>query len=268
MKNNKKINILLAVIMIFTITVVPTNATVHVQKEETIETKLLDKIVDSGLSQESIDSKTIKKISSKEAKAIVNFEDDSKKYIDKYNVYIIEDLSKPRVNEKTATLVTDIYLTNEGMSKLGINPKAGGGSLYNESQCGRVTGYVKVWYTSKTFNGIEAKKITQIGSKLTYVPGGVTVRSLKAVYYGVGTYYTSSGYSPSDGGLAEYVREWPLSTSSITTLKTKDTSSIDRYYNTRGAGGVRGSTRVTYGGTTPNSQFTYQVDLDICHFIQ
>ena len=78
MKNNKKINILLAVIMIFTITVVPTNATVHVQKEETIETKLLDKIVDSGLSQESIDSKTIKKISSKEAKAIVNFEDDSK----------------------------------------------------------------------------------------------------------------------------------------------------------------------------------------------
>lgn len=258
----KKFNIIMVAIIFFVTAVIPVNATENYVLNNLSDFELLNKITESGATQEESNNKIIKRLSESESNQYIDFPENSKKYIDQYNVYTIIEKNELNYNEHCVTVVTDVYLTEEGMMKVGVSPKASGGTSYNEKACGRVTGYVKIWYTNKKIKGRDTKKITQIGCKLTYVQGGVTVRKMQAIYEGSGGYYNSSGQDK--GSLTNYVKTYNLSISNPKSLKTVNTSGIDRYYDANGAGALRGGLKVTYGGSNASSQVTYSVYANAC----
>lgn len=222
------------------------------------EMKMFETVKDLNLSEITASNKKIRKVINKEN--YIEFDRNSQKYIGNYQIYVIDDMNKGE--EKTATIVTDIKLNGEGIKNLsGPEVKSSGGSLYDEKNCGRVTSYIKVTYTNKTFEGISSSKITKIQGKLTNVQGGVTIRKLVALYRGYGFYYKNNGAIGQSG---TYTKSYNFSVDKARVLQTADTSSIDRYYPSNGAGALGGAVQVTYGGTTAASQATYQVHINVC----
>ena len=127
-----------------------------------------------------------------------------------------------------------------------------GGTKNKTQKCGRVTAYMKCWYTNKSFNKSNGVKLTKTGGKITQKENaGLVIRKLKSTYTGKGTCWNSSGKTLS---AATYTSSKAHSAGSYSSLQSWDTSSIDRYYYTGGSGLFQARFYVTYGGTTAASQ--------------
>ena len=127
-------------------------------------------------------------------------------------------------DEECATVVADIQLAETEATA------SSSGSEEMTKKCGRVTAYMKWWFTKKTFKGMPCIKLTKTGGKITKKENaGLVIRGLKSTYKGYGTYFTSGGKKYVSGN---YTKSKSHSTSSPGTLKTWDTSSINRYYHT------------------------------------
>ena len=69
-----------------------------------------------------------------------------------------------------------------------------GGTKNKTQKCGRVTAYMKCWYTNKSFNKSNGVKLTKTGGKITQKENaGLVIRKLKSTYTGKGTCWNSSG---------------------------------------------------------------------------
>ena len=225
-----------------------------------LEKELVSNIRNSNAEQLSMNNKTIYRVDDKQK--FISFSETSKNDIEDYDVYIIEDESDSQSIIKSKTIVTDIKFNKNFYNKIGIVPTASGGTKYNEDNCGRTTGYVKIWYTQKNFSGDSGIKVTQIGGKMTYVPSGVVLRNLELEYRSLGVYFTSTGQTKA----GRLIKNYPLSRSSAFSLQTKSTNDINRYYlNSISGGQVGGVLIVTYGGTTASSQATYEIHVNACN---
>ena len=220
------------------------------------EEKLVEKIVEQDADILYDGDKKIEKIPEKDdAVKIEGLSKDEQKSIEEINLYKIEDVNVSSGDEECATVVADIQLAETEATASSSD------SEEMTKKCGRVTAYMKWWFTKKTFKGMPCIKLTKTGGKITKKENaGLVIRGLKSTYKGYGTYFTSGGKKYVSGN---YTKSKNHSTSSPGTLKTWDTSSINRYYHTGGTGILQTKFTVTYGGSSASQQSTYSVSANL-----
>lgn len=210
--------------------------------------------------ESNLTSSVIKKVGDGEKEKLIYIEHIPKDYIDTFDVYKINN-----IQNNTITLITDIKLSKLGIEKIGLDRlSSASGSVHEEKDFGRVTGYVKVWYDKKAVGSYEGYKITKIGVKVPYVQNGIRVIKLRARYGSIGKYFTPSGNVNTSGG---YTKKINVSLNNLSSLKMVDPG-VNRYYiKTGGAGLLRGDIEITYSGTRPgSSSITYTLDAYVFGF--
>ena len=214
---------------------------------------LVDKIIEKDTNVLYEGNRKIEKVSQDDKSIqIGGLSEKEMENIQKIDLYKIQNVTTPQNGEETATIVADMYLQ-----------QASAGTEHTSKKCGRVTVYMEWSFSKKTFKGLNCIKLTKTGGKVTKKENaGLVIRKLKSTYKGYGTYFTSAGKKVVG---KDYVKSKSYSTSSPGTLKTWNTSGIDRYYDMGGTGILQTRFYVTYGGSSASQQATYYVSYNLAN---
>ncbi len=257
----KILSVLLSCILMLSMTTTASMAYTSSEISTVSDEQLLKKIVDKDTDVVYSGDKKIEKLPLEndyvEIDGITEYDQDE---LENINLYMIKSVDGQNSENEEVTVITDMEVeTPDDVSE--ISPMSSGGTKNKTQKCGRVTAYMKCWYTNKSFNKSNGVKLTKTGGKITQKENdGLVIRKLKSTYTGKGTCWNSSGKTLNT---ATYTSSKAHSAGAYSSLQSWDTSSIDRYYYTGGTGLLQARFYVTYGGTTAASQAQYSVSINL-----